>query len=73
MPVAPASLPSGLVVVEAPCPPAPAEPGTWLPAVGGSMVVVFLGQPARSPAAANKQAIDTILFIEFPIGFFLKT
>jgi hypothetical protein len=37
------------------------------------MVVAFLGQPARSPAAANKQAIVTNLFIEFPIGFFLKT
>jgi hypothetical protein len=44
-----------------------------VPAVGGSMVVAFLGQPARSPAAANKQAIDTILFIEFLIGFFLKS
>jgi hypothetical protein len=55
-------------VVVAPSPgEVPEEPGTCEPATGGSTVVAFFGQPARSVAAANKQAIDTILFIEFPI------
>jgi hypothetical protein len=34
-----------------------------VPVPGGSTVVAFFGQPARSAAAANKQAIDTIFFI----------
>jgi hypothetical protein len=55
------------VLVEGPSPLPFAEPGTCVPAVGGSTVVAFLGQPPRSAAAANKHAIDTIFFIEFSI------
>jgi hypothetical protein len=62
-----ASPPSGAPEVEAPSPFGLADPATWLPAVGVSTVVFFLGQPASSAALANKQAIDTIFFIEYPI------
>ena len=41
------------------------EPGTCEPAVGGSTVVAFFGQPASNAAAAHRQAIDSIFFIEF--------
>src|SRR5271154_3726124 len=72
-PTLPASPPSGLVEVDAPSAPlVPPAPGTWLPATGGSTVVAFLGQPARSAAATNKQAIDTIFFIDIPSECWLK-
>src|ERR1700676_4037639 len=63
-PLAPES-PSAPPLVDAP--PAGAvleeDPPTCVPAVGGSTVVGFLGQPASSAAPANKQAIDIIRFI----------
>src|SRR5208283_775322 len=61
MPEVPA-WPSGLVVDAPPCPAA----GTCAPAIGGSTVVAFLGHPVSSAAAANRQAIEIILFMEFP-------
>jgi hypothetical protein len=58
--------PSGAPLVEAPCAvrvePEPPEPAAR---VGGSTVGGFLGQPASSAAAANKQAID-IFFMNSP-------
>jgi hypothetical protein len=43
------------------------DPPTCDPAVGGSTVVGFLGQPARSAAPANNNAIDAILLIVFSV------
>jgi hypothetical protein len=39
------------------------DPGTWVPALGGSITLCFLGQPASSAAPANNNAIDMIFFI----------
>src|ERR1700722_17445648 len=66
-PLAP-SAPRGTPLVEAPCPFSLVfpEPGTCEPALGCSTVVAFFGQPASNAAAAHRQAIDSIFFIEFP-------
>src|ERR1700683_528783 len=62
-----APAPSGDVLVEAP--PAPPDPGTWVPATGGSTVVGFFAHPAMSAAPASNSTIDSILFIAISIGF----
>src|ERR1019366_9937020 len=64
-PIVPVSLPSAVVLAE-PAPPPP-EPGICVPALGGSTVVAFLGQPASNAAAAHKQPIDSIFVIDLPM------
>jgi hypothetical protein len=39
------------------------DPGTCVPAVGGSTTLCFLGHPDSSAAPAINNAIDTIRFI----------
>jgi hypothetical protein len=65
IPPTPLSAPKAPPLVDAP--PAPAvpadDPPTWVPAVGGWMVVAFFGQPESSAVPASKQAIAMIRFI----------
>jgi hypothetical protein len=53
--------------VDAPCPGEVLDPGTCVPAAGGSTTLCFLGQPERSAAPTINNAIDTIRFIYISI------